>query len=444
MKGIRARIAAIALALLVSGGALAGAATFYVDKAARGANSGGSWTDAWTSFSAIQWSRVTAGSVVEVAPGTYAEQMSIAVNGTASSPITVMATDDAGRTGTVTIDGGNSRSYGIFVEGDYVTVRGFSFVNTTSACVRLDRTTGCRVERITAGARGGRGIYLYFSSNNVISGANITNPVSTSSQTDGIFTSNGDNNIFEGIVYHDYNGNASPHVDGIQFYQESNFTIRNSWFEQHNNKTSDCQGIYATNSKGTCRIYNNVIKYLVTGSSLIYNGLPLDTNFTTLVYNNTLHVGNSPNGIHVDGARAVVKNNLIYGTGTTRIYHVMFDTPLSSWSNCDYNLYWNANGGSPGAPVAYASGSKTLAQMRSLGADQHSLEVNPNLNLTTLAPNAGSPALDAGADLGSLFTTDRTGLARPQNARWDIGAYEYRGTVVPVQISAPKNLRIVQ
>ena len=444
MKGCKARITAIALALLVSGGVLASAATFYVDKAARGANNGSSWTDAWTSFSAIQWSRVTAGSVVEVAPGTYTEQMNIAVNGTASNPIKVMATDDAGRTGTVTIDGGNSRSYGIFVEGDYVTVSGFSFVNTTSACVRLDRTTGCRVEKLTAGARGGRAIYLYFSSNNVISGANITNPVSTSSQTDGIFTSNGNNNIFEGIVYHDYNGNTSPHVDGAQFYQESNFTIRNSWFEQHNSKTNNCQGIYATNSKGTCRIYNNVIKYLNTGSSLVYNGLPLDTNLATLVYNNTLHVGNSPNGIHVSGSRAVVKNNLVYGTGTTRIFHVMFDDALSSWSNCDYNLYWNANAGSPGSLVVSAAGSgRTLAQMRSLGADQHSLEVNPNLNTSTLAPNAGSPALDAGTDLSSVFTMDRTGLARPQGARWDIGAYEYKGTVVPV-ISAPKNLRIAQ
>ncbi len=39
---------------------------------------------------------------------------------------------------------------------------------------------------------------------------------------------------------------------------------------------------------------------------------------------------------------------------------------------------------------------------------------------------AGSPAIDAGFDLRTIFTTDRAGTTRPQGAAHDIGAYEYK------------------
>ena len=41
---------------------------------------------------------------------------------------------------------------------------------------------------------------------------------------------------------------------------------------------------------------------------------------------------------------------------------------------------------------------------------------------------AGSPGVDAGADLSFLFDFDREGSGRPQGSAWDIGAYEYQST----------------
>lgn len=50
-----------------------------------------------------------------------------------------------------------------------------------------------------------------------------------------------------------------------------------------------------------------------------------------------------------------------------------------------------------------------------------------------------SVARDKGTSLVT-FTTDKDGVARPQGARWDIGAYE-AGAMVP-SLKAPQNVRI--
>ena len=40
-------------------------------------------------------------------------------------------------------------------------------------------------------------------------------------------------------------------------------------------------------------------------------------------------------------------------------------------------------------------------------------------------------AVDSGADLNNIFTTDRDGVLRPQGSAWDIGAYEYESGYTP-------------
>jgi hypothetical protein len=37
----------------------------------------------------------------------------------------------------------------------------------------------------------------------------------------------------------------------------------------------------------------------------------------------------------------------------------------------------------------------------------------------------GSPAIQAGVNLSSSFTTDRGGKPRPSSGAWDLGAYMY-------------------
>jgi hypothetical protein len=54
---------------------------------------------------------------------------------------------------------------------------------------------------------------------------------------------------------------------------------------------------------------------------------------------------------------------------------------------------------------------------------------------------AGSPAIDAGQDVGEIVPVDKDGRARPVGAFPDIGAYEFG--VSASRPPAPTNLRIV-
>ena len=58
---------------------------------------------------------------------------------------------------------------------------------------------------------------------------------------------------------------------------------------------------------------------------------------------------------------------------------------------------------------------------------------------------SGSPGIDQGANLSTLFTTDMAGVTRPQNGAFDIGAYEYIGTTASVIMlpSSPVNVRVI-
>ncbi|MCC5823853.1 MAG: right-handed parallel beta-helix repeat-containing protein [Phycisphaerales bacterium] len=50
---------------------------------------------------------------------------------------------------------------------------------------------------------------------------------------------------------------------------------------------------------------------------------------------------------------------------------------------------------------------------------------------------AGSPAIDAGADMSAHTTVDRLGLARPHGAGWDIGAFEFASEAGPEEDDGP-------
>src|SRR3990167_10433434 len=90
------------------------AADHYVDNTASGSNNGTSWTNAWQSFSAINWGSVQPGDVIYISGGssskTYAETLDPGSwQGGATSRLTIIAgkysPSPSGHRGTVILNG---------------------------------------------------------------------------------------------------------------------------------------------------------------------------------------------------------------------------------------------------------------------------------------------------------------------------------------------------
>jgi hypothetical protein len=123
----------------------------------------------------------------------------------------------------------------------------------------------------------------------------------------------------------------------------------------------------------------------------------------------------------------VLKNNIASGMQ----YPVLVEDPTGSGKTfvSDYNI-WNGTSGQ----LAFGS-LEDYSQWQASGLDTHSLlGVDPKW---VGAPGnerlqAGSPAIGAGVNLGSLGITilnsDITGAARPVSGPWDIGAYLFPRT----------------
>jgi hypothetical protein len=99
---------------------------FYVDNQSSSCDDAGSGTGAepFCTISAAA-AKATAGTMVQVAAGTYTEQVGVK-SGASGSPVVFQAAPGA----TVTVTGG---TYGFYVSNkSWVTIRGFTVTNTTS------------------------------------------------------------------------------------------------------------------------------------------------------------------------------------------------------------------------------------------------------------------------------------------------------------------------
>jgi Right handed beta helix region len=153
-------------------------------------------------------------------------------------------------------------------------------------------------------------------------------------------------------------------------------------------------------------IYNN----------LIYNVGPFASSAMQLqntndqVYNNT--IADSPKvGVLVQGAsNLTMRNNIIRNTGQVPIMQVGDDGTTFSHNLC----------------TATATGCAIVG--------------NPNLASDYKLTAASTLAINAGFPLPGVVTVDQAGNARPAGAGWDIGAFQYGGTVTP--LPAPTNLSL--
>lgn len=130
-----------------------------------------------------------------------------------------------------------------------------------------------------------------------------------------------------------------------------------------------------------------------------------------------------PIGISLEQAPySTVKNNIVYNQPGQAIY--LTGTTFTGLDIGD-NLVYNSDGSTPSA--------STYDRSKEIWAVDPKF-VNPTSNDYHL--QSTSPAINAGATLSDV-TNDYDGNSRPQGAGYDIGPFEYIGTVTPPADTTP-------
>ncbi|HKI79555.1 MAG TPA: hypothetical protein VKA26_13520, partial [Ignavibacteriaceae bacterium] len=174
---------------------------WYVDKNATGSNNGNNWSDAWESFSAINWSSVSAGDTIYISGGststTYNEQLSVGASGSSGNLIAITKGVDSGHNGKVTIQGSGS-SNGISISSrNYISISGF-YVRGWTNSIDISSSTGTVVDNVNLYFDYGRGMLIENSSNITVKNSYMTCPSYVSAQTDGIYSQRNSSNTYEG------------------------------------------------------------------------------------------------------------------------------------------------------------------------------------------------------------------------------------------------------
>jgi hypothetical protein len=382
---IEVSIRRFVLSALVFAAGSVSAATYYVSTAGSDSNPGTSAQPFRTITNA--YSRATAGETIIVSPGVYTDYrtgwgLHLGKSGTASSPITLKSEV----LGAAIIEGQNAsdRNVGIYIDGSYNVVDGFEIRNGTKG-----------------------GITIWANGNQILN-CNIHNngnPTSTSTQgKDGVYSSEGTSGNFYSGNYIHHNGRTGSNLDhGLYLCGENEAVINNVLFA---NATTGLQ-IAGYTTVRNLKVYNNVMAFNGSDGIILWQDLSGVDIKNNIFYRNG-HWGIGSYAAH--GSGVVVDHNLSFGNGSG---HFNFTAGKSDYS---YTL--------------------------GLAIYTDPLFVNGTTNGFDAHLTAASPAVLAGLNLFSLFTTDQTGTGRQSSGPWDLGAYQYGsatvgGSMVSVTASLP-------
>lgn len=155
-----------------------------------------------------------------------------------------------------------------------------------------------------------------------------------------------------------------------------------------------------------------------------------------VIYNGSIHVIDGNSNTNGDGAKydIYIDNNTVdngfiaskYVTnGSIRNNIALLSTDVISYAQVtgftetNNAVYTTGPGGS--GDIALSSGQVTALFVNRGGRDYR-------------LAGTGSAAYNTGTDLSGSFTTDYVGVVRPQGGAWDIGAYEFTGTIAPANV----------
>ncbi len=340
------------------------------------------------------------------------------------------------RVGTSNITIG-SLPYGIDLNGQqYITIDGFIFdgqygsTYQTGRSVRSSNSTAsggtviqnCEMRNSELGGASGS-IYVYGTAADVYVQNNHVHHIRGRGMTfvgDRIHANNnriryvsGTTIYFAGVTNGEINGNdiddcKGTHSNGISVYQNSaNVTVANNKILNIHNY----YGPFAVTHEASkdLTFYNNIV------DGKFYSWGPVaGCNFLRM-YNNVV-TGLSYVSSPTNCAEITWKNNITAGIDKS--------SATVHSNNVYVGLFWNQSSG-----YGWTLGAGELVEFNL--AKVFVDAAGHNFRLA-----AGSPALGAGVDLGSLLPADIDGVVR--GSRWDIGAYQSGGST----LGSPKNLRV--
>lgn len=425
----------------LSGAKSAQAATYYLSPSGSDSNAGDQvspWRTLQKAFQVVQ-----AGDTLLLGDGDYPGDAQLAfVDGTADKPITIQAINR----GKAAINGRFKpfSSDGINNEGvDHVIFDGLIFKYNLRNGLRITHANGCIVRHCKFLNNNKWGLFTSFCDdllieNNESAGTNFQH---------GIYVSNsGDRPIIRYNVVHDNNASGIQ-INADPMQQEPEEGTRGDGITV--NAVVEGNILYNNGNDGTAALNFASLRDSIIRNNLVYNngrgsGIALWDDQYSLnelhqgdlqygsknnqILNNTVYFppGRGKRALQVKNGSTgnIVKNNIFVG-GLSPAIEIDNDSSIVS----DYNLLFSAAGDKVVNNEDISDFTYTLQEWRqTTGNDLHSLVADPLFFRLHSAPldfhlRTGSPAIDAGVDMANVGSDLGNG-SRPQNGKWDLGAYE--------------------
>ncbi|WP_374089775.1 choice-of-anchor Q domain-containing protein [Methylomicrobium lacus] len=436
-----------AVMLIGSSASASAATTYYVSTSGSDSNSG-TQSQPWRSITKAA-TTMRAGDTAIVSAGTYNEAVTTNSSGASGSKITFRAS------GSVTVTGGFA------IKHAYNTVDGFSInkdlaisagncevLNNHFINARIYMPSGNPANCLLKGnhiesTNSWGGDWVAFDlggSNHIVE----NNEIGPSKDTD-VFRPFGTGHIIRNNYIHDItlSPGSGAHMDIFQVFADNGEISNNIVFE--NNRIINSEGqMCMTSSDGLTGIHDfDVRNNLWVNVAMQCNvGIPYFR-----FYGNTLYNVGATNGfafnVWIGPAgnpnHARIMNNIFIAAGGLNATSAggAYGFPAGSTDMVgDYNFI--ARG--PGSGYAKVSGFTEAHGIN--GGDPKFVGLSTN----DFRLQAGSPTIDKGTTISGL-TYDLDGLARPQGAANDIGAFEYNSSgssiaTNTVTLVAPQNLRV--
>lgn len=381
----------------------------YVDKNATGSNNGATWENAWQSFDDIDWDIV---DTLYISGDTYNESISLP-----------LGKDNVAIIGNNTImDGNFNLSKGIEIDGrgsvsENITIKGIEFREYSSYGVYGSGEQSGGLKNILVENckfydfhRAG----VFFEGNGNVSGnTNIVvrncyfdDDDNYTSQSDGIYIQylsdfTADHNTI--IIDNNYTGKSDLHSDNIQSYWVDNITYSNNILVQKSDKTYGTQMLFSEEGNGEHLYFNNVL----------YRDCPKAVDWA-------IRLKEANGGTY----SCKVYNNSFVGYG--KILGSDIDSKIDIKNNIFYSLDSNPN---------YGDGSSS----NNIKTTSNPGFIDTNYNSFNLHLQSNSEAIDAGENLGAEFAYDIE--KNPRTGAWDMGAYVYSGSDTQ-SLQSPQNINL--